>query len=189
MSEMQRRWLGIILGVSVALNLFFLGLFSARAFQRHDSHSMSSGHAPGAGGPPRFRQHQRPFEWMSDAERDELRPRRRQLRVNRRAAEDALRAEPFDVERLRTALSDLRRDTDAIQAAVHQFMLERTVGMSSEERRRLADAQWGEPRGGDLRGGERRGGGRGGEPRRQRPGDESQGREPPGQERPEGEPR
>jgi uncharacterized membrane protein len=183
---MQRRWFVIILGVSVALNLFFLGLFSARALSRHDSRVMQPGHVTGAGRLPRFRQHQRPFEWMTDAERDELRPRRRQLRVSRRAAEDALRAEPFDVERLRVASSDLRRETDAIQALVHQFMLQRAAGMSSEERRRLADAQWGEPRGGDLRGGERRGGARGGEPRGQPPGHEPQA-EPPGDE-PQAEP-
>jgi uncharacterized membrane protein len=145
---MQRRWLSIAFGISVALNLFFAGLFSARVLQHRDPRAERPGHGPVDAGPRRFRQRPRPFAWMSDAERDELRPRRRDLRTTRAAAEEALRAEPFDLERLRSALGDLRRDTDAIQASVHEYMLRRAAGMSTEERRRLADAQWGETRGG-----------------------------------------
>jgi uncharacterized membrane protein len=162
---MQRRWFAIILGVSVALNLFFVGLFSARVLRDREPHVERAGHGPVAGGARRFRQRPRPFEWMSDAERDELRPRRKALRMTRGVAEEALRAEPFDGARLRTALGDLRRETDEIQASVHEFMLQRAGSMSSEERQRLADAQWGAPRGGPSEGGPREGGPREGGPR------------------------
>ncbi|HTV24477.1 MAG TPA: periplasmic heavy metal sensor, partial [Polyangiaceae bacterium] len=80
--------------------------------------------------------------WMTDAQRDELRPRRRALRGSRHAVEDALRAEPFDREKLGHALGELRRQTDDIQASVHQYMLQRAEAMSGDERRRLADSQW-----------------------------------------------
>ncbi len=145
---MQRRWLAIILGVSVALNLFCVGLYGARVLQHRDPHVGRPEFGPTGGGPRRVRQRPRPFDWMTDAERTELRPHRRDLRVSRGAAEEALRAEPFDLERLRAALGGLRRETDGIQATVHEFMLRRVGSMSPEERRRLADAQWGEERGG-----------------------------------------
>jgi uncharacterized membrane protein len=162
---MQRRWFAIILGVSVALNLFFFGLFGARGLSDRESHAERPHHGPVAGGPRRFRQRPRPFEWMSEAEREQLRPRRKALRVTRQVAEEALRAEPFDVARLRTALGDLRRETDEIQASVHEFMLQRAGSMSSEERQRLADAQWGAPRSEEPRGGPHEGRLREGGPR------------------------
>lgn len=148
---MQRRWLSIILGVSVALNLFFLGLLGARAVRDREARAERS--APGlvVSGARRHRQRPRPFEWMSEAEREQLRPRRKDLRSTRRAAEDALRAEPFDGARLRTALGDLRRETDAIQASVHELILQRAGSMSAEQRQRLADAQWGARREGGPR--------------------------------------
>lgn len=139
---MRNRWLAIVLGVSVALNLFFLGFLSARAFQRGEPHAERPPHVGHAARQRRSRQRQRTFDWMTDAQRDELRPRRRALRGSRHAVEDALRAEPFDREKLSQALGELRRQTDEIQASVHQFMLLRADSMTGEERRRLADSQW-----------------------------------------------
>src|SRR5690606_10704133 len=133
---MRTRWLAIVLGVSVALNLFCLGFLSARAFQRSDERAERPSHGPVSPSQRRARQRPRPFEWMTEAEREELRPRRRALRAARRAVDAALRAEPFDRERLVQALSELRRQTDDIQASVHEFMLRRAEGMSGDERRR-----------------------------------------------------
>jgi uncharacterized membrane protein len=139
---MRTRWLAIVLGVSVALNLFFLGFLSARAFQRGEPHAERPPHVGPGARQRRSRQRQRTFDWMTDAQRDELRPRRRALRGSRHAVEDALRAEPFDREKLSQALGELRRQTDEIQASVHQFMLLRADSMTGDERRRLADSQW-----------------------------------------------
>jgi uncharacterized membrane protein len=139
---MRTRWLAIVLGVSVALNLFFLGFLSARAFQRGEPHAERPPHVGSASRQRRSWQRQRAFDWMTDAQRDELRPRRRALRGSRHAVEEALRAEPFDREKLSQALGDLRRQTDDIQASVHQFMLQRADNMTADERRRLADSQW-----------------------------------------------
>jgi uncharacterized membrane protein len=144
---MRTRWLAIVLGASVALNLFFLGLFSARAFQRNEAREMRPGHAMVGDGPRRLRQRPRAFDWMSDEERDQLRPPRRELRSTRHEVEQALRAEPFDREKLGLALGKLRRETDGIQASVHEFMLRRAEGMNADERRRLADSQWQAPDG------------------------------------------
>jgi uncharacterized membrane protein len=84
---------------------------------------------------------------MSEQERDQLRPRRRELRDARRSVREALRAKPFDREKLSHALGELRRQTDAIQASVHDSMLRHAEGMSDEERQRLADVQWQGPEG------------------------------------------
>lgn len=139
---MRTRWLAIILAASVALNLFVLGFLSARAFQRHDARVEAPSHGAPAHRLRRGWPRSRSFDWMTEAQRDELRPRRRELRNARHAVEDALRAEPFEREKLGQALGELRRQTDAIQASVHEFMLERAQAMSREERRRLADSQW-----------------------------------------------
>jgi uncharacterized membrane protein len=139
---MRTRWLAIVLGVSVALNLFFLGFLSARAFQRGEPHAERTPHAASGPRERRSRQRHRAFDWMTDAQRDELRPRRRALRGTRHAVDEALRAEPFEREKLTQALADLRRQTDEIQASVHQFMLQRAESMSADERRRLAEGQW-----------------------------------------------
>lgn len=138
---MRTRWLAIVLGVSVALNLFFLGFLSARAFHRSEARVEPPRH--GAPGPHsrRARQRSRSFDWMTEAQRDELRPRRRELRVARHAVEDALRAEPFDRDKLRQSLVELRRQTDGIQGSVHDYMLQRAEVMSRDERRRLAESQ------------------------------------------------
>lgn len=144
---MRTRWLAIVLAVSVALNLFFLGLFSARAFQRSEIRRERSPYGATAGDSRRLRQRQRPFDWMTDAEREQLRPRRKALRGLRREVEGALRADPFEPEKLSQALSELRRETDGIQASAHEFMRRRAEGMTGEERRRLADSQW-QPRDG-----------------------------------------
>jgi uncharacterized membrane protein len=139
---MRTRWLAIVLGVSVALNLFFLGFLSARAFHRAEPHAERPPHVSAAGRSRRSRLRPRSLDWMTEAQRDELRPRRRALRGSRHAVEDALRAEPFEREKLSQALGDLRRQTDDIQASVHQYMLERAESMTAEERRRLADSHW-----------------------------------------------
>jgi uncharacterized membrane protein len=139
---MRTRWLAIVLGVSVALNLFFLGFLSARAFQRGEPHAERPPHAASGPRERRSRQRHRAFDWMTDAQRAELRPRRRALHGTRHAVKEALSAEPFDREKLSQALADLRRQTDEIQASVHQFMLQRAESMRGDERRRLAESQW-----------------------------------------------
>jgi uncharacterized membrane protein len=147
---MRARWFAIVLGISVGLNLFFLGWYGARALSHRElrpEHVAHGEHGPAGGGPRRAWQRPRPFEWMSEDERAELRPRRRGLRSARRDAEQALRAEPFDAERLRRSLSVLRGESDAIQSSVHEYMVRRASAMDAAGRQHLADVQWGPERG------------------------------------------
>lgn len=144
---MRARWWVIVLGLSVGLNLFFVGWYGARALAHREMRSEHADHGPAGGGPRRGWQRQRPFDWMSENERAELRPRRKGLRSARRDAEQALRAEPFDAEQLRRALGVLRTETDAIQGSVHEYMVRRASAMDAAGRQHLADKQWGPERG------------------------------------------
>jgi uncharacterized membrane protein len=132
---MRTRTLALVLAVSVALNLFFLGVLAARVWQRAEPRDARSTHM-------QRREHRQaePFRWLSDAERAELRPRRKALRALREDAERLLRAESFDSGKLRTTLEALRRETDGIQTSVHELLMSKAETLSAEQRRRLADA-------------------------------------------------
>jgi len=143
----RARWWVIVLGVSVGLNLFFIGWYAARALSHRERRAELAELGPAGGGPRRVWQRPRPFDWMSENERAELRPQRKGVRSARRDAEQALRAEPFDAEQLRRALSVLRTETDAIQGSVHEYMVRRASAMDAAGRQHLADKQWGPERG------------------------------------------
>jgi uncharacterized membrane protein len=147
---MSRRLLTILLGLSVALNLFFLGVTAARVW--HDARWRSERQAhsrldspSGAAGRRDPRRHRDPLSWLSDAEREQLRPRRRALLGIRRDAETVLRSEPFDAPKFKSSLDALRAQTDQIQSSVHQVLLQRAETLGPAERRRLADVGWGTP--------------------------------------------
>lgn len=139
---MGRRAL-ILLALSVALNLFFVGLVAGRYWQRHDGVDERQRHAPGAfargHGPSRGR-HGGPLRWLSEDERARLRPVRQALREQRARAEEQLRAEHFDAAEFRAALEKVRRETDAVEVMIHDSLARRAEGASVEQRRELADA-------------------------------------------------
>lgn len=153
---MRQRWLTIALAVSVALNVFFLGVAAARWWQHRkwraerwgDSASLSTA-APRGDGERAERRHRRgrgaPLSWMTEAERAELRPKRQALVGIRRDAEQVLAADPFDAKKFQSALEALRTETAQIQSVVHQKLLQRAATLSLEERRKLADVSWGTP--------------------------------------------
>lgn len=152
---MRQRWLTLALAVSVALNLFFLGVAAARWWQHEKWRSERWGgvsvsaqeHKPGGERPERRHRRSRgsPLSWMTDAERAELRPKRQALIGLRREAERALSAEPFDPDKFASTLAALRSETAQVQQAVHEKLLQRAVTLSPEQRRKLADVSWGTP--------------------------------------------
>lgn len=151
---MRQRWLTIALAVSVAFNLFFLGVAAARWWQHRkwraerwsDGASLSVPAQRAAGERPERRHRRgRPLSWMTEAERAELRPRRQALVGIRRDAEQVLSADPFDPAKLQSTLEALRTETTQMQAAVHQKLQQRAATLSLEERRKLADVSWGTP--------------------------------------------
>ncbi len=152
---MKQRWLAIALAVSVAINLFFLGVTAARWWQHRQwraerwgsASSSARVHEPDGERPERRHRRGRraPLSWMTEAERAELRPKRQELVGIRREAERVLSAEPFDPAKFQSALQALRAETTQIQAAVHEKLVQRAATLSPEERRKLADVSWGTP--------------------------------------------
>ena len=153
---MTRRWLVIAFAVSVALNLFFLGIASARFWQHRQwrlqrwsepALNMAGG-AAGAARPAGRRgprRHGEPFPWLSQQEKAELKPKREALIDARRGAEQVLVADTLDPAKLTDALNTVRAQTTQLQAAMHERLLQHAQALGPEERRKLADMSWGTP--------------------------------------------
>ena len=153
---MTRRWVMIAFAVSVALNLFFLGIAAARFWQHRQWRMQRWGDsalnmAGGPGGAPRMDGHRgprrrgEPFPWLSQQEKEELRPRREALIEARRDAEQVLVTDPLDPAKLGSALETVRAQTTQLQAAMHARLLQHAQTLGLEERRKLADMSWGTP--------------------------------------------
>lgn len=138
---MSRRALSLILGVSVALNLFLLGMGASRLLREdrvgrpgvhHQSHR-ANGERRGRGASGRKQR------WLSEEQREAAKRGRAALRESRNLAREALRREPFDAEALRARLAGLRESARAMQESMHEALVQRAGQLSVEERRALAD--------------------------------------------------
>ena len=134
------RWLAIALVISVALNLFALGLVAARAM-RPGPHERARGYGPFMG----------PHGLLQDGDGaepiakrvmqrygEDLRREHRELREARRAVREALEAEPLDAGRLERALGELRARTDSSQTRMHAALVELARSLPLEQRKKLA---------------------------------------------------
>lgn len=130
------RKLAVALAVSVALNLFLLGMLSVRLLHRD---------RVAYGGPGRalFRADEafrgdelRMRRILSDHKR-ELMTQRRAARKARHHVQAALETEPFDRSRLERELQSLRTETQRSQEALHRAFLDLATEATPEQRRRL----------------------------------------------------
>jgi len=142
----------IVLFVSLALNLFFLGVLGATAVREFWLQ------------PPAFQPSRTAAERIDrlaatleadDAEKLRARFHDREQKLEaahsayRRAQEAvraALRAEPFDVAAVRSAMAETRAARLALDQALHEVISTAAVQMSPAGRNRLAD--WSPPHGG-----------------------------------------
>jgi len=130
-------WLGVMLALSLAVNFFFIGFMVARI-----SH-------PAA--PPPTRQNvtiDRLMSGLSVSARAEVRRvfktrkaeiRRAMRRLNRarRVAAGAFGAPDYDPAAARKALEQVRSAGAAVQAVLHEAILEAAAGLSADDRRML----------------------------------------------------
>jgi uncharacterized membrane protein len=121
-----------VLAVSLALNIFFIGFYSARWFRR----------APG---------HVGPFDTWGDrsALREKwkeqagaLRGRREAVETARRAVRAAFAADPFDGQALAAALASLRGETNETQRALDEALVRFAETMGPEDRKHVAESRW-----------------------------------------------
>ncbi len=136
----------LLLIVSLAANLFLGGVFAGGFIEawRQDPE-------PSHGRPPPFRLHmggmleRLPEDARGQAHdvmerhRGRMRGSVGEMRQARREVAAALAAEPFEPNRLETALAELRRRGGAAQAAMHGAMAELAGDLGPEARRALAE--------------------------------------------------
>lgn len=141
---MSGRTLGILLGVSVALNVFCLGVVAARARQRWEWRERAHAEYDAVPAARRAARHGHvdPMPWLTESDRARLRPERKALQGFRHEAADELRAESFDAEKFKGTLEALRAQTSKVQAVVHELLIERAQSLAPAERRKLADSGW-----------------------------------------------
>ena len=129
MSPLAKK-LAWALGLSLALNLFFLGFGVARRLNPPAPRAQ----APGEMMPFDSARAARLFGQHSP----ELRAHRKEVQRARKAVVEALLAEPFDKEALAQAFEKLRDATHNGQKELHDALVEAAANISHEERAVLA---------------------------------------------------
>lgn len=137
------RWttlvLLVLLGISLALNLFLGGRFLGMGFlggERGERVSRFVAMASLGPAPPPMRER---IEQRIEAEREEVREAFRGVREARRTVREAARAEPFDRARLDEAFTRLRAANDAFQARVLRTVGDAIAQSPAEERRQIGE--------------------------------------------------
>lgn len=144
---MSARW-RVVLVVSLALNLFALGALStAWLGPRPWGRILREGPRPSVLGMPNPRQlraalPERDRPVLADALRahgPEIRRRIRDLVAARAEVAEAIRAEPFDRDRLETAMATLRERETAVAAATQGMLVDVVSRLDADGRARVAD--------------------------------------------------
>ena len=127
------RWLVLALLVSLAINLLIAGVVIGR-------------HLDG-GAPSRMH-----FEWLmqdlDDATRSKMRknmheqmkntrPHRHDLRQAQRALHEAILTEPFEEDRVKAAMAEVRAASARLQQTMHDQMIQILSEMSAEDRTKV----------------------------------------------------
>lgn len=133
MNELSRR-LAIGLAISLALNLFLAGFVAARLLRPPPPPPPQVHDGPPSGGA-------RPALGLRRMMRErgvDMRADRQALRKARREVVQSLRAEPFDVERFKTGLAELRELSGQSQRKLHDVLVEAAQDMTHQQRVRLS---------------------------------------------------
>lgn len=141
----KNKWVWA-LAVSLGLNLFFSGFLVSRCSR---TQTVDDDRGRRAQGPLMFRVREALGDSVSDEvnelleqHRQAVRGSRRELRRARTEARQALEAEPFEPQELRTALERLRESSVSTQETLHEGLLKLAESVSPEQRKQLADANW-----------------------------------------------
>ncbi len=140
----RRRVVGVALTISLAVNLFAIGIFiGVVAIGGHGFPPRGvDGFGPALQASPALMaleptSRQLAIEMFQENE-DALREEARALRRAQREVVRAMGADPFDAQAARAALDDLRERTDSIQGVLHGYIVDLSRDLSAEERRRLS---------------------------------------------------
>ena len=141
--DSRRRWFRNGLIVSLALNLFLVGIVGVWAFRPLWRERFE------APAPIAENLTKRMMNRLPDADKpilqqafhkrhDDIRAHMKMARAAQQDARRSLRADPFDPELFSAASQRARAARDTAQVAMHQAMREAAIAMSAEGRARLA---------------------------------------------------
>ncbi len=146
MRPLSGKWLRRLLFASLAVNLFFVGLVSARVVldveipgferERRGFHELPHPRTLRAALPP---ERQELLEATLDAHREAVRAEFRSLNAARQRVADAIRAVPFDPAELEAAFDVLRQKNSDTAASLHLMLSELIARLEDEERAAVAD--------------------------------------------------
>ncbi len=139
MALRQPRYLGILLAVSLALNLFVAGAFvGGWLTQRTVPTDIAGTNFSGlvAALPNNVRNEARA---ALDVREADLQLRLAALREARAVAEQAMMADPFFSDVLEAGLADVRARGGDVQTALHEVVVEMVEGLDAVDRAELAD--------------------------------------------------
>ena len=129
------------LALSVALNLFFLGIWAGRHWSGREPdgyglnvHGFLRRSGLNDAGPN--------VQQILHAERSAIRQRMHDMAEARRKVRDALDAEPFDRARLEAALADVQTQTASVQQQMHVTLVKIADSVDAQHRARMANALW-----------------------------------------------
>ncbi|MEO0912160.1 MAG: periplasmic heavy metal sensor [Pseudomonadota bacterium] len=153
-APVRRRWMRILLIMSLSVNLLFLGLLAGAAWTGPGAPRLT-----GPGGEFRVMERALPKEareaLMADMWRDRqaFHGKRRELGEIRREMIETLRTEPFDRAAMEALLARQREFWLEMGTKGQMLMLERIEAMTPEERATFADnlAKWRKKHGKDRR--------------------------------------
>jgi len=147
--DSRRRWLTGLLFVSLAANVFLLGLFGGRLSHMYDWFDRRPEYAERMG-PMAGRALEHLVGPLSAADReivwdtvrshaDELQQIYRSVHEQRQFVAQLLRADKFDRKAVDDAFSELRRRTDAMQQTLQAAVADAVAKLSPTARRQLED--------------------------------------------------
>jgi uncharacterized membrane protein len=140
-ARLEGRWVGWVLIVSLALNLFLVGVVGVRYWREHvrpppDRVAMGPFGRLTQGLPESGRAK---FKEAMDSRREQMREQGREFRRARGEAMQALAAEPFDRVKVDAAFAEARRRADTMSAIMQGAMIEASAQLTSDERKAFRD--------------------------------------------------
>lgn len=140
----RRRWLYPVLFLSLALNLLIVGMVVGWMASPHGPRGSNFGGARGLVGEPFLRalpdDQRRALIRDMAREAPRIRESRDSLRTRFNAFLEALRADPYDTDRVAALLRDQRDAALRRNEMGEQLLLERLAAMTPDQRRAYADA-------------------------------------------------
>ena len=140
----RRRILSTLLTISLALNLFVIGIFITVVVLGGGRIPVAAGDSWGAAfqASPAFmalepQSRQLAFELFQE-NRKVLRKRTRTLRQAQRGVARTIAADPFDLAAANDAFHELRLQTGAIQMIIHNYLVDLSQSLTDEERQSLS---------------------------------------------------